>query len=110
MPLTFENRANAFEARFAHDEEVRFRTLARRDKLFVRWVSTEHKLSASDSDELLDAVMAVRDGPGHDAALLMLVRTKVTSGQGETANKLEAALLSCAVQAQEQILTQLGAR
>ena len=33
--ITLHDRERAFEAKFAHDDETRFRLLARRDKLFA---------------------------------------------------------------------------
>jgi hypothetical protein len=38
---TFENRENAFENKFAHDAETRFRILARRDKLIGLWAAAK---------------------------------------------------------------------
>jgi hypothetical protein len=37
MTTMFDARERAFEAKFAHDEEVRFRVTARRDRLFAQW-------------------------------------------------------------------------
>ncbi|MFZ1725450.1 MAG: DUF1476 domain-containing protein [Albidovulum sp.] len=36
---TFDDRENAFENKFAHDEEMRFRAEARRNKLLGLWVA-----------------------------------------------------------------------
>ncbi len=36
---TFDDRENAFEAKFAHDEEMRFKAEARRNKLLGLWVA-----------------------------------------------------------------------
>ena len=36
---TFDDREKAFENKFAHDEELQFRTLARRDKLLGLWAA-----------------------------------------------------------------------
>jgi hypothetical protein len=36
---TFDERENAFEEKFAHDEELRFKAKARRDKLLGLWVA-----------------------------------------------------------------------
>jgi hypothetical protein len=36
---SFDNREQAFEAKFAHDEELRFKVFARRDKLFGLWIA-----------------------------------------------------------------------
>ena len=36
---TFDDRENAFENKFAHDEDLRFRTEARRNKLVGLWAA-----------------------------------------------------------------------
>ncbi len=36
---TFDERENAFESRFAHDEELRFKATARRNKLLGAWAA-----------------------------------------------------------------------
>lgn len=37
----FEEREKAYEARFAHDEELRFKSLARRNKLLGQWAAAK---------------------------------------------------------------------
>ncbi len=36
---TFDERVNAFEAKFAHDSEMQFRAEARRNKLLGQWAA-----------------------------------------------------------------------
>ncbi|MEM8665521.1 MAG: DUF1476 domain-containing protein [Pseudomonadota bacterium] len=36
---TFDERERAFESRFAHDEELRFKSVARRNKLLGQWAA-----------------------------------------------------------------------
>lgn len=36
---TFDDREHAFEAKFAHDEEMQFKAVARRNKLLGLWVA-----------------------------------------------------------------------
>ncbi|MCB2129871.1 MAG: DUF1476 domain-containing protein [Rhodobacteraceae bacterium] len=36
---TFDDRENAFESKFAHDEEMRFKAEARRNKLLGLWAA-----------------------------------------------------------------------
>ena len=38
---TFDDRESAFEAKFAHDSELQFRVLARRDKLLGLWAAAK---------------------------------------------------------------------
>ena len=38
---TFNDRKDAFESKFAHDEELRFKAMARRNKLFGLWAASQ---------------------------------------------------------------------
>jgi hypothetical protein len=44
----FHERERAFEAKFAHDEEFRFRVGARRDRLFAEWAAEMLGLSREE--------------------------------------------------------------
>lgn len=48
MTSNFSDREKAFENKFAHDAEMKFKILARRDKLFGLWVA--EILEKNDSD------------------------------------------------------------
>ena len=37
---TFDKREESFEGKFAHDEELRFKAMARRNKLLGLWAAT----------------------------------------------------------------------
>jgi hypothetical protein len=39
MVTTFDDRENAFENKFAHDQELKFKALARRNKLVGLWAA-----------------------------------------------------------------------
>jgi hypothetical protein len=42
---TFDNRKEGFEKKFAHDEELRFKATARRNKLLGQWAAEKLGLS-----------------------------------------------------------------
>jgi hypothetical protein len=46
--MTFDDRKDAFEKRFAHDEELRFKAAARRNKLLGQWAA--EKLGKTGDD------------------------------------------------------------
>ena len=73
---TFEERERGFEAKFAHDEDLRFRQVARRDKLFARWAAGRLNLVDAGAAEMEAAVLAVADGAGHDGRVLQLVSAR----------------------------------
>lgn len=46
---TFDDRQNAFEAKFAHDSEMQFRAEARRNKLLGLWAAEKMGKSGDDA-------------------------------------------------------------
>lgn len=106
MTLTLQDRASGFEAKHAHDEDLLFRATARRDKHFALWVSTRQHLAPDEAERLRTAVLAVVDGPGHDEALLDMVRRSVGKHHGGMSPaELASGLAACAVQAWEELLS-----
>jgi hypothetical protein len=45
----FRNRERAFEAKFAHDEELKFRAIARRNRLIGHWAAQKLGLTGPDA-------------------------------------------------------------
>ena len=54
---TFDERQDAFEKRFAHDEELRFKATARRNKLLGLWAAELLGLSGDDAEEYAKSVV-----------------------------------------------------
>lgn len=46
----FDDRKNAFESKFAHDEELNFKANARRNKLLGLWAAELMGISGEDAD------------------------------------------------------------
>lgn len=46
---TFDERENAYEAKFARDEELRFKAKARRDKALAAWAASQLGLAGEDA-------------------------------------------------------------
>ena len=46
---TFDKREEGFEKQFAHDEELKFKATARRDRLLGLWVAEKLGLSGPDA-------------------------------------------------------------
>lgn len=105
MPTTFQDREQGFEAKFARDEDLRFRIHARRDKLFAIWAATELGLSADAAAALVKATLAIPDGPAHDDAMLRQSAELFAANQrAASPDFLAAALQRCAQQAREQLM------
>jgi hypothetical protein len=97
----FDEREQAIEAKFAHDEELRFRAAARRDKLFARWAAERAGLDEAATGAVVAAALALKAGPTHHQALLDLAAA--TLGGTPDPAALLATLDACARSAWEQI-------
>ena len=64
MATMFPERERAFEAKFAHDEELRFLVGARRDRLFAEWAAEMLGLSREEGDALVKAYTGFPTGRG----------------------------------------------
>jgi hypothetical protein len=55
---TFDKREDSFEKKFAHDEELRFRAEARRNKLLGLWAAEKLGKSGPDAEAYAKSVIA----------------------------------------------------
>ena len=62
MSNGFKDREKAFEGKWAHDEDLRFKVMARRDKLLGLWAAGEMGISGAEAEAyartVIDADMA----------------------------------------------------
>lgn len=64
---TFDDRENAFENKFAHDEELRFRAEARRNKLVGLWAAGLMGLDEAAAHDYAQQVVAADfEEAGHE--------------------------------------------
>lgn len=80
---TFDDRENAFEAKFAHDEEMNFKAEARCNKLLGLWAAEFLGKSGADADEYAKTVViADFEEAGHEDVVRKVVADlegKITS-------------------------------
>ena len=58
MSGSFEKRERGFETKWAHDEELRFKVFARRNKLLGLWAAAEMGVSGPAADSYAKEVLA----------------------------------------------------
>ena len=64
---TFDKREEGFEKQFAHDEDLRFKATARRNKMLGKWAAERQGLSDADADAYAkDVVIADFEEAGED--------------------------------------------
>jgi hypothetical protein len=67
---TFDDRKDAFEKKFAHDEELRFKATARRNKLLGLWAAEKLGKSGPEAESYAKSVvMADFQEAGEDDVL-----------------------------------------
>src|ERR1700719_2266255 len=62
---TFDKREEGFEKQFAHDEELKFKATARRDRLLGLWAAEKLGLSGTAADDYAKSVV-IADIDSHD--------------------------------------------
>lgn len=99
---SFDNREQAFEAKFAHDEDLKFRILARRDKLTGLWAAAKlGKFDAVAEDYAKSVVMADLEVPGDSDVIAKLLGDLAPLGVTEA--DITAMLAEKLLQAEIQI-------
>ena len=53
---TFDDRGRAFEKKFAHDQELRFKAEARRNKMLGEWAADRLGLTGSEVEDYVRSV------------------------------------------------------
>ena len=78
---TFDDRERAFETKFAHDEEMRFRITARRNRLLGEWAGGLMKLSQAESEAYAkDVVRADFEEAGDEDVIRKLLGDLTAAG------------------------------
>jgi hypothetical protein len=62
---TFDKREEGFEKQFAHDEELKFKATARRDRLLGLWAAEKLGLAGTAADDYAKSVV-IADIDTHD--------------------------------------------
>ena len=67
---TFDKREEGFENKFAHDEELKFKAEARRNKLLGLWVAEKLGMSGDEANAYAREVVAAEVVGGGEAGVL----------------------------------------
>jgi len=102
---TFDEREQAFEAKFARDEEMAFRIIARRNRLLGGWAAQLMKLTPEESDAYSKAVVhAEFEEAGDDDVVRKLVGDLTAAGIDVDEVTVRRALDEQSVEARRQLM------
>ena len=100
---TFDEREAAFENRFAHDADLKFKVLVRRDKLLGLWAAEKLGLATDAAEAYAKSVVAEYFAVvGHEDVVANLVADLAATGVTET--DIRAALVQKTAEAHHQIM------
>ena len=101
---SFDDRRDAFEKQFAHDEELRFKATARRNKLFGLWVAERLGKTGADAKAYARSVVLADFEEAGDADVLRKVgRDLDGAGQSVSEGELARTLTDLTARAIEEI-------
>jgi len=101
----FEDREEEFEKRFAVDEEVKFKTLARRNKLMGLWVAQLLGYGGAEADSYAAGLVASQVGASDPDAVFKTVQASLSKGAVEMSeNRIRRKLAETMAQASAEIM------
>jgi hypothetical protein len=103
---TFDERQKGYEAKFARDEELRFKATARRNRMLGQWAAGELGLSGPDAEEYVKAVVrADFASPGDDDVIAKVLGDFKVKGVAAS----EADIRQRIIEFMEQAIAQIEA-
>ena len=103
----FDDRERAFETKFAHDEEMKFRMVARRNRLLGEWAARKMGLSEEETVTYAkDVVRADFEEAGDEDVIRKVLGDLTAAGVDCDEEKIREALRNKEVEARRQIMEQ----
>jgi hypothetical protein len=101
---TFDKREDGFEKKFAHDEELKFKAIARRNKLLGLWAAEKMGLSGADADAYAkEVVIADFEEAGDDDVFRKIRGDFDAKGVDQSDHQIRRTMNDLLAQAAEQI-------
>jgi hypothetical protein len=79
MSDAFQDRENTFEKQFAHDEELRFKAIARRNKAVALWAAGTKGLSGAEAEKYANEFVGAQIGKS-DADVEVALKADLEGG------------------------------
>jgi hypothetical protein len=102
---TFDDRERAFETKFAHDEEMKFRITARRNRLLGHWAARRMGLSEVEADSYAkDVVRSDFEEAGDHDVVRKVLGDLTAAGIDCDEASVQEALRNKEIEARRQII------
>jgi hypothetical protein len=101
----FDDRERAFETKFAHDEEMKFRIMARRNRLLGEWAARQMGLSDAETESYAkDVVRADFEEAGDHDVIRKVLGDLTAAGVECDETAISDALRNKEIEARRQII------
>jgi hypothetical protein len=105
MP-TFEDREKEFETRFKHDQELRFKVTARRNRLLGLWAAEKMGLTGEAAEAYAKTVVEAEFAGGDPHVVEKIVSDLAAKSHGVTATQVQFELDHFAETAKQQVMSE----
>lgn len=103
--MPFDDRERAFEAKFAHDQDMQFRISARRNRLLGEWAAERMGLTPEETDAYAKSVVQADFEEAGDEDVIRKLAGDLTAASVEISDsEIREALNAKAVEARRQFL------
>ena len=101
----FDDRERAFETKFAHDEEMKFRITARRNKLVGQWAARQMGLNDAETESYAkDVVRSDFEEAGDHDVIRKVLGDLTAAGVDCDEDQVAEALRNKEIEARRQII------
>ena len=106
---TFDDRERAFESRYAHDEEMKFRLVARRNRLLGEWAARKMGLSEAETESYSkDVIRADFEEAGDEDVIRKVLGDLTAAGVEASDAEIRQTLEHKAAEAKRQLIEAMG--
>jgi len=101
----FDEREKAMEAKWAHDEDLRFRAITRRNKLLAEWAAKEMGLNEAETADYVRAILDMEVRGASDEKIVQKVHTDFSQRNiNYSEHFIRVKMAELAVEATEQLM------
>ena len=101
---TFDNRERGYEDKFAHDSDLEFRVISRRNKLIAQWAAEKFGFSGPDAEAYVKSVIADATKPGAEGIHSRLLREMTAKSLGIPETEINDRIRQVEATARKQLL------
>ena len=102
--MTFDDRKQEFESRYAHDQELRFRVEARRNKLLGLWAAEKLGRSGAEADAYaMEVVKAHLQKEGEEDVVAKVMADFTAAGVAQSEHQLRRRMSELLIEAEAQV-------